>query len=37
MKETAMAAFKKSMELAKKAGNMDYVRMNEKSLKAMMK
>lgn len=37
MKETAMGAFKRSMELAKKAGNMDYVRMNEKSLKAMMK
>lgn len=37
MKETAVAAFKKSMELAKAAGNMDYVRMNEKSLKAMMK
>lgn len=35
MKKEAMAAFTKSMELAKAAGNMDYVRMNEKSLKEM--
>lgn len=35
MKKEAMAAFTKSMELAKAAGNMDYVRMNEKSLKGM--
>jgi hypothetical protein len=33
MKKEAKAAFTKSMELAKKAGNMDYVRLNEKSLK----
>ncbi|MFT5997904.1 MAG: hypothetical protein ACI81P_000349 [Neolewinella sp.] len=33
MKKEAMAAFTKSMDLAKAAGNMDYVRMNEKSLK----
>jgi hypothetical protein len=32
MKKEAMASFKKSMELAEKAGNMDYVRMNKKSL-----
>lgn len=32
-KKEAIAAAKKSMELAKKAGNMDYVRMNEKSIK----
>jgi len=32
MEEKATAAFKKSMALAEKAGNMDYVRMNKKSL-----
>lgn len=32
MKKEAMASFKASMELAEKAGNMDYVRMNKKSL-----
>ena len=32
-KAEAMASAKKSMELAQKAGNMDYVRMNEKSIK----
>ncbi|TXF90907.1 DUF2911 domain-containing protein [Neolewinella aurantiaca] len=32
MKKEAMASFKKSLELAEKAGNMDYVRMNKKSL-----
>ena len=32
-KETAIAAAKKSLELAKKAGNDDYVKMNEDSLK----
>lgn len=32
MKAEAMASFKKSMELAEKAGNADYVRMNKKSL-----
>lgn len=35
MKKEAMASFQKSMELAKAAGNMDYVRMNEKSLKML--
>ncbi|WP_020566630.1 DUF2911 domain-containing protein [Neolewinella persica] len=35
MKKEAKAAFTKSLELAKAAGNMDYVRLNEKSL--MMK
>lgn len=35
MKEKAMASFKRSMELAKAAGNMDYVRLNEKSMKEM--
>jgi hypothetical protein len=35
MKTEAKAAFEKSMMLAKDAGNMDYVRMNEKSLKEM--
>ena len=33
MKKEAMASAKKSMELAQKAGNMDYVRMNEASMK----
>lgn len=37
MKKEAIAAAKKSLELAKAAGNMDYVRMNEKSLKEWMK
>lgn len=32
MKKEAMISFTKSMELAEKAGNMDYVRMNKKSL-----
>lgn len=32
MKKDAMASFKQSMELAEKAGNMDYVRLNKKSL-----
>jgi hypothetical protein len=32
-KAAAIASAKKSMEMAKEAGNMDYVRMNEKSLK----
>lgn len=32
MKKEAMASFKESMEKAEKAGNMDYVRMNKKSL-----
>jgi len=32
MKTEAMASFKQSMQLAEKAGNMDYVRMNKKSL-----
>jgi len=32
MKKEAMASFKQSMELAEKAGNMDYVRLNKKSL-----
>jgi hypothetical protein len=32
MKQEAMASFKTSMELAEKAGNMDYIRMNKKSL-----
>lgn len=32
-KKEAIAAAKRSMELAQKAGNMDYVRMNEKSIK----
>lgn len=35
MKKEAKAAFTKSLELAKAAGNMDYVRLNEKSLKMM--
>lgn len=35
MKKEAKAAFKKSLALAKEAGNMDYVRLNEKSLKGM--
>lgn len=35
MKKEAMKSFNRSLELAKKAGNMDYVRMNEKSLKSM--
>lgn len=35
MKAEAKATFTKSMELAKAAGNMDYVRLNEKSLKMM--
>lgn len=35
MKAEAKAAFQKSLELAKAAGNMDYVRMNEKSLKEL--
>ena len=33
MKKEAIASAKKSMELAKAAGNMDYVRANEKSVK----
>lgn len=33
MKKEAMASAKMSMELAQKAGNMDYVRMNEASIK----
>ena len=33
MKKEAMASARKSMELAQAAGNMDYVRMNEASLK----
>ncbi|MEL7159829.1 MAG: DUF2911 domain-containing protein [Bacteroidota bacterium] len=37
MKDKAMAAFKQSMTLAEKAGNMDYVRMNKKSLDMMKK
>lgn len=32
MKDKAMASFKKSLALAEKAGNMDFVRMNKKSL-----
>lgn len=32
MEKEAMASFKKSLKLAEKAGNMDYVRMNKKSL-----
>ena len=36
-KQEAIAAAKQSMELAKKAGNEDYVRMNEKSIKEWMK
>ena len=32
-KETAIAAAKQSLELAKKAGNADYVKMNTDSLK----
>jgi len=32
MKKEAMTSFKQSMQLAEKAGNMDYVRMNKKSL-----
>lgn len=35
MKKEAKESFTKSMSLAKAAGNMDYVRMNEKSLKMM--
>ncbi|MEM9525812.1 MAG: DUF2911 domain-containing protein [Bacteroidota bacterium] len=35
MKDKAMASFKKSMMLAEKAGNMDYVRMNKKSMEKM--
>ena len=35
-KEEAIASAKKSMELAKAAGNMDYVRANEKSIKEWM-
>lgn len=35
MKKEAMAAFNRSMALAKEAGNMDYVRLNQKSLKSM--
>lgn len=35
MKNEAKESFTKSMKLAKAAGNMDYVRMNEKSLKMM--
>ena len=35
--QEAIAAAKKSLELAKAAGNQDYVRMNEKSLKEWMK
>lgn len=34
-KSEAMATAKKSMELAEKAGNMDYVRLNEKLLESM--
>ena len=36
MKKEAIAAAKQSLELAKAAGNQDYVRMNEKSLKEWM-
>lgn len=36
-KDDAIKAAKKSMELAKEAGNEDYVRMNEKSIKEWMK
>jgi hypothetical protein len=35
MKKEAMAAFNRSLALAKEAGNMDYVRLNQKSLKSM--
>ena len=35
MKEEAKASYEQSKMLAEKAGNMDYVRMNEKSLDAM--
>jgi predicted RNA polymerase sigma factor len=35
MKKEAMASFEKSMMLAEKAGNMDYVRMNKASMKKM--
>lgn len=35
MKDEAMTAFKKSMKLAEKAGNMDYVRMNKKSMMSL--
>ncbi|CAH1000862.1 hypothetical protein LEM8419_01922 [Neolewinella maritima] len=35
--DEAIEAAKKSMELAQEAGNMDYVRMNEKSLEEWMK
>lgn len=35
-KQEAIAAAKQSLELAKKAGNNDYVRMNEKSIKEWM-
>lgn len=37
MKTEAVAAFNKSMSLAKEAGNMDYVRMNERSVKTLQK
>ena len=37
MKEEALAAAKKSRDLAEKAGNMDYVRMNEKDIEEWMK
>ncbi len=37
MKEGAVAAAKKSRDLAEKAGNMDYVRMNEKDIEEWMK
>ena len=33
MKKEALATAKRSLEMAQKAGNMDYVRMNEKSIK----
>ena len=36
-KQEAIAAAKQSLELAKKADNQDYVRMNEKSIKEWMK
>lgn len=35
MKKDAMASAKSSMEMAQKAGNMDYVRLNEKLLKTL--
>ncbi len=37
MKEEALAAAKKSRDLAEKAGNMDYVRMNEKDIEEWSK